>query len=198
MVKKRVFFLLSLSFLLGLFLLVRLSKARQEDLQYYEELLSSSQSEEEKSKKSFKTSQIRKGGEKNIWFFENALPRQLQLRNRKASLKFEKNILHASLVESMEEVEIFIQEKLYYLDKQAMQRLRYVKGATADYHYKDSKLIVNDVSIKLLDLAGHKLPKLIEEKDKALMTGTAKTATFSLKDHKIHFSADRLKLRFNG
>lgn len=77
-----------------------------------------------------------------------------------------------------------------------MQRIRYMEADTATYHYKNDKLVANEVKINRYSLPGHALIESVEGL-KPVMQGIAKQVEFSLMGKDLNFKAHHLKATFS-
>jgi hypothetical protein len=77
-----------------------------------------------------------------------------------------------------------------------MQEVRYFKAEKACYNYSSSLFVAEEVQLWKYRLKGHVLPKSFEGQI-PLMSGTATTAQFVLKEGDFDFRAENLKVEIN-
>ena len=180
--------------LLGLLLAIGVGigifPCRQKDYDLYEELLKSSNPSAQESLISC-SQQTREGVQKQIWY-QDEKPLHIRINSGQSELCFFHRENQIAVVEHLEDVVCIMQEELYYVGKQPMQRVRYLEAEKASYNYNSHLFVAEDVTLWKYQLEGHSPPAMIENCE-PLMRATAQSVEFTLKGEKLDFIAHQMR-----
>lgn len=157
----------------------------------------------------YKASQQHHQVRKEIYFTQNESRLQLLLLSANAELVLESLEGKIEMVEQMQDVNCFMQEKTYYIlpdgrevtndnefNGKPMQVVRYLKAKKAVYNYSSNNLKAQDVNIYQFVIPGH---VLVENTNglHPIMSGKAEMAQIFFDSEGMHFKAKNVKATFS-
>ncbi|MCH1430536.1 MAG: hypothetical protein GWP59_08255 [Chlamydiales bacterium] len=191
---------------------LHLTGVKPQDAKYYKQLIDVSSNK--KSLPSLSQSSNKQYSEKlskAIWVSNQNQRQEILLLSDSADLDFVKQEGKIEIIENMKEVKIWVQEELFYTDKNgkkysdpeeteeslsAYQQILVLESSKASYYWKTRLIVANKAHITRFISPSHELATGIESPDAIIMKGKAKLATLSFKNRKVHFDAKRLKAEF--
>lgn len=182
----------------GLFSYFQLGFYTAEDLKEYESLVKSTDPQEtDENAQPYTSTQQHRTTHKDIWFSQGDQRLQLRLRSEDTRLVLEHHDRNIQVVEHMQGVTCFIQEKLYYLTKEDGQRIpmqivRYLEADNASYYYQADRFLAEQVHVMRVAMPGHTLTESLEGLT-PFMTGVARSVEFGLSGTELNFTAYQLK-----
>lgn len=192
---------------------LHLTGVKPQDAVYYKQLIDVSSNK--KSPPSLSQSSNKQYSEKlskAIWVSNQNQRQEILLLSDSADLDFVKQEGKIEIIENMKEVKIWVQEELFYTDKDGKkyknveeaekspltpcQQILVLESSKASYYWKTRLIVANKAHITRFISPSHELATGIENPDAIIMKGKAKLATLSFKNKKVHFDAKRLKAEF--
>ncbi len=189
---KSFLLLFGLSTVLGLGLLIY--PCRQKDYDAYTALLQSSnplQNEALSSCSQQKRTEVRK----RIWYQDDS-PLHIRIESPESELFFIQKNNQVEVTEQLGNVICIMQEELYYEAGKPMQKVRYMEGESACYHYHSHLFVAENVKLWKYQLEGHTPPETLLQGN-PIMSATASSVEFILKGEKLDFTAHQLRATLN-
>lgn len=132
-------------------------KYDENDRQSYEKLIAGDE-RTVKGNESKTSKQSRSNLQKSLFFGSGDQRRQLRLHGSTAELALEKSGRKIAIVEYMQGIEGWMQEKLHIAaDGKEKQDILHFTGTKGTYHYVDEKLFADDVHLTRYTVEGHDL-----------------------------------------
>ncbi len=178
---------------ISLFVGLMLFRVTEEDIEAYQELVESSRPVSKTVLSQSK--QLREGVVKEIWYHGRS-PLCIRIISALSELCFSQQNGEMEVVEQLQGVECWMQEKLYYEEGKPMQLVRYMQAENATYHYNTQLFTAEATLFWRYRLEGHE-PVSSVEGHEPIMSATAQTVEFTLKGKEIDFQAHRLRATFN-
>lgn len=182
--------LLACSLVLVLVLGITILPCRPQDYALYDELLKSSTPDRNKTLISC-SQQTRTGVCKHIWY-QDSTPLYIRIASQESELFFFKHTHQIEVIEELGKVACLMQEELYYVGDQPMQRVRYLEAEKACYNYNSHLFTAEEAQLWKYQLEGHTPPDTIEGL-KPLMQAQAKSVEFTLKGEGFDFTAHQMR-----
>jgi hypothetical protein len=174
------------------YLMVRPSET---DLVQYEEVLRKARPEEMTAALHQPGQQERRVVYKDLWIVDGDERLHFQLACDTSTLEFDVEGSRSKIIEHMRGVKGIIQEKLYTDDKgQPMQELRYLVAEEASYDYHTNRFVAGEATLTRFRTTGHDMIDSTQGLE-PIITGTARSAEFTLADGGIDFKAHHLKAK---
>lgn len=140
------------------------------------------------------THQHRTGVQKEIWFTQDDSTRlHYKILSEKSVLTLLPVKNKINVVEKLQGIKCFMQDKLYYSGNSPMQQTRYFEAAEGVYKYSTLEFIASQVNLSLFELPSHILPEKPLEKTKAMIHGIAKNISFHFAGKTPQFHADHFQ-----
>jgi hypothetical protein len=198
-----------------------LSNVEEEDLSAYQQLLERSRHGNVQLTSS--SAQGRERVVKDLWLTDGADRLHTRLSSERSELLLSYGE-RPTAVERMENVTGYMQEGLFYrlpdgrrarkvngelyriegepatllypVDERwtAMQEMRYLRAKQATYDYRTGKLLAEETSIIRFEREGHQLIETLDGVE-AILSGTARTAEFTLGGKQLDFRAYHVKAK---
>ena len=146
------------------------------------------------------TYQTRSDVRKDIWTAEEDHKRlHYRIESKSSILKLVPGEKKAELVENLQDIKCWMQDKLYTGSSQnaPMQQVRYLEADRGTYRYSAQQFDARTVSISLLRLPGHRLSFDVGAQD-AFLKGIAQRVSFSISDGTPQFQAQNFKASIKG
>lgn len=146
------------------------------------------------------TYQTRQGVRKDIWTADEGNARlHYRIESKSSLLKLVPGEHKAEMVENLQGIKCWMQDKLYYTanQEQPMQQMRYLEADQGTYRYNSQHFDANSVSIFIMNLAGHSLNFRAGPND-AFLRGIAQNVTFAIDDGTPTFQAKNFKASIKG
>lgn len=189
---KTYLLLFGLGTVLGLVL--HIYPCKQKDYAAYAALLQSSnplQNEAVSSCSQQKRTEVRK----RIWYQDDA-PLHIRIESPESELFFFQKNNQIEVTEQLGSVVCIMQEELYYEAGKPMQKVRYMEGESACYHYHSHLFVAQNVKLWKYQLEGHIPPETFLE-GSPIMSATAHSVEFILKGEKLDFTAHQMRAKLN-
>lgn len=170
---------------------------RKSDLLHYERIL-----KEQETTNSLPTTahQIREKVHKEIWFTQEDRSRlQYRIYSNTSLLTLEPADKKIHIVENLQKVRCWMQDKLYYAaatKQQPMQQVRYWEADHGVYRFNSHELLAQDVSLSLFRLPEHQLPRNYLPNN-SFLQGLAKNVSFSITGKTPQFQATQFQATVN-
>jgi len=194
MFAKTTFFSCLLIALFFCFFIAKFFIPRSSDYSFYRTLRSSEKPEEAPpdSVNFFSTKQIKEGVTKEIWLPTEEGRINYLLKNRISTVTLLDRIQQVELVEEMEGIKCWMQDRLYREDELPMQQIRYFEAEQGVYQYNQETFLADQVNLSIFRLPGHALVSFLDPHTPYLK-GAAKHVSFSLSEKSPKFQADHFK-----
>lgn len=150
---------------------------------------------------------------KEIWIHNPEFRQQILLLSSGANLDFLRHEDKIEVVENLNQVKIWLQEELFYVDANGLkiskqeaknhsgpleekQQILLLESENATYYWKTKCILANKANITRFQVAGHTLNIEQLSEDTSTMSGSAKQVTLGFKDKQIFFNAKQLHAKF--
>ncbi|HAZ15225.1 MAG: hypothetical protein A2Y28_01545 [Chlamydiae bacterium GWC2_50_10] len=187
----KVIFSLAFLFAIAQFVIVR-----KEDVAAYRKMLEEYRTPSPGRSLPNTVQQIRTQIHKEIWFTQEDRSRlHYRIFGDSSLLTLEPGGKRMHVVENLNGVKCWMQEKLYYsADPQSkpMQQLRFWEADHGVYRYTTQQLLAQDVHISLFRLLGHTLPVTCDPRI-AFLKGIANNVSFSITGKTPQFKAHQFQ-----
>lgn len=170
----------------------------REDVQSYHQLMVESSSKEHDQKEDYKAIQKRIGMHKQIFHYDGDSRLEIRLGSAKSELVLERENEEIVIVENMEDLKCYIQEK--FIKKSTAEPRQQILVLTSDkasYDYKKEKLITDKIKIARYDIPGVILTEDLEN-FKPILSGEAESAEFDLKGSHFNFKSNQFKAKIQS
>lgn len=180
--------------------MTQLCMVREKDLALYKELMQKKEIAATKTPAFSSTNQYRKKVRKDIWFAQDDASR---LHYRIESMGSVLTLIPVNnkfnVVESLEGIKCWMQDKLYYGNKDQipMQQTRYIEAAEGIYQHATQEFVAQGVALSLFRLPGHLLPTQFLDAKKAFLKGIASNVSFSIAGKTPQFQAKQFTASIN-
>ena len=161
---------------------------RHQDYALYDELLKSSTSEPENQKAC--SQHTREKVSKQIWY-QGSTPLYICIASQESELFFFRHTHEFEVIEELGKVTCLMQEELYYVGDQPMQRVRYIEAEEACYNYNSHLFTAEKAKLWQYQLEEHTPPITIEGLT-PLMQAQANSFEFTLSGERVDFTAHRM------
>lgn len=139
------------------------------------------------------THQMRQGVRKDIWFAQEDGSRlHYRIESASSLLTLVPNQNKVDVIENLEHIKCWMQDKLYSGEGKTMQQARYLEADQGSYHYLTQQFIAQSVALSLHRLPGHLLPASFDPKT-AFLRGIAQDVSFSVSGKLPQFQAQHFK-----
>jgi hypothetical protein len=139
--------------------------------------------------------QLRSEVSKQIWYQDNT-PLHIRIESPQSELFFTQHNNQVEVIEQLGNVICIMQEELYYEGDQPMQKVRYMEGEHARYHYNSRLFIAHNVKLWQYEIEGHTPPE-VQPIASSIMSATADSVEFVLKNEALDFTACHMRAIFN-
>ncbi len=137
--------------------------------------------------------QRRNGVRKEIWFTQEDQSRlHFRIDSKSSTLTLLPQDDKVDMIENLEGVRCWMQDKLYTSEAGPMQQLRYFEAETGTYQLATQQFLAQTVHLSLFRLPGSILPIVMEPK-KAFLRGVASDVSFSVAGKSPQFHAERFR-----
>ena len=139
------------------------------------------------------THQKRKGLRKDMWLAQDNHSRlHYRIDSTASMLTLIPNDNKVDVLENLEGIQGWVQERLYTNGKNPMQQMRFFEADTGTYRYTTQEFLAKSVSLSLFRLPGHSLPLSLDNKS-AFLKGLAQDVSFSVSGKMPQFQAKRFQ-----
>ncbi len=179
----------------GLFTLLwifNVAFVREKDIAAYAHFMESFQNIA--STKDYKaTHQKRKGLRKDMWLSqENHTRLHYRIDSTASTLTLIPNDTKLDILENLEGIQGWIQERLYVNGQNPMQQMRFFEAGEGTYQYTTQEFLAKSVALSLFRLPGHVLPMALDINN-AFLKGIAQDVSFSVSGKIPQFQAKRFQ-----
>ncbi len=137
--------------------------------------------------------QRRNGVRKEIWFTQEDHSRlHFRIDSKASTLTLLPQDDKVDMIENLEGVRCWMQDKLYKSETGPMQQLRYFEAETGTYQLATQQFLAQAVHLSLFRLPGTVLPVQLDSK-KAFLRGVASDVSFSVAGKSPQFHAERFR-----
>ena len=141
----------------------------------------------------FAADQKRLGVRKDIWFTQEDQSRlHFRIDSNSSTLTLLPQDDKVDMIENLEGVRCWMQDKLYMTATGPMQQMRYFEAKTGTYQLTSQQFLAHAVHLSLFRLPGSVLPTLLNPKT-AFLRGIADDVSFSVAGKSPQFQADRFR-----
>lgn len=170
---------------------------QKKDLENYKAFLQKSV-KVSSSKSAKATDQRRESVRKDIWFAEEDYSRlHYRIDSRASTLTLIPNDDKLDIIESLEGIQCWMQDKFYSTGANPMQQVRYFEADRGTYQYTTQQFLAKSVALSLFRVPGQNLPTKLDPKT-AFLQGIAQDVSFSVAGKMTAFQADRFKATLKG
>ncbi len=181
--------------IVGFFSLLWISNmalVRQKDITAYAQYMESVQNIIS-TKDAKATHQKRKGLRKDMWLSQDNHTRlHYRIDSAASTLTLIPNDTKLDILENLEGIQGWIQERLYVSDQSPMQQMRFFEATEGTYQYTTQEFLAKSVALSLFRLPGHVLPTLLNHNN-AFLKGIAQDVSFSVSGKVPQFQAKRFQ-----
>lgn len=171
--------------------LFQLAYIHQSDLAAYQEFLHQAKPVAKASPST--SSQKREGVRKDIWFTQEDRSRlHYRIQSEASTLTLLPVDDKLDIVENLESIQCWMQDKLYTADGLPMQQMRFFKANAGTYQYTTQQLVAQAVTLSVFRQAGHVIPLQLSPRS-AFMQGVAKDVSFSVAGSHPQFRAEQFR-----
>jgi hypothetical protein len=96
------------------------------------------------------------------------------------------------IIENLQQIQCWMQDKLYAQGKVAMQQMRFFEADQGIYQYSTQRFAANTVALSLFRVPGIQLPATIDPRT-AFLRGIAQDVSFSIAGKTTQFQAKEFK-----
>ncbi|MBS0614962.1 MAG: hypothetical protein JSR58_00230 [Verrucomicrobia bacterium] len=137
--------------------------------------------------------QKRHGVRKEIWFTQDDKSRlHFRIDSKASTLTLLPQDDKVDMIENLEGVRCWMQDKLYTSESGPMQQLRYFEAETGTYHLAAQQFLAQTVHLSLFRIPGTALPINLDSQ-KAFLHGIASDVSFSVAGKSPQFHAERFR-----
>jgi hypothetical protein len=137
--------------------------------------------------------QTRQGVRKDIWFAQEDNSRlQYRIESESSVLTLLPNKKKMDVIENLQKMRCWMQDKLYLTSQTPMQQMRYFDADKGTYQFTTQKFEAQSVNLSLYRLPGHGLPQTYDVSS-AFLRGIAQDVTFSISGKTPQFQAQQFK-----
>jgi hypothetical protein len=137
--------------------------------------------------------QHRAGVRKDLWLAQEDKTR---LHHRIASKTSELTLIpiddRVDIIETLQQIQCWMQDKLYPQGESIMQQLRFFEADEGYYQYSEQRFAASSVALSLFRIQGGQLPYIVDQKA-AFLRGVAKDVSFSIAGKSTQFQAQQFK-----
>lgn len=192
-----MFFKAALSILLALFSLTTLclksvAWVTSDDMKHYQEI--SKKTKEIASSKTYNAAhQKRQRVRKDIWTAqEDRIPLHTRIDSAASTLTLLPSESNVDIIENLEGVVCWMQDRLYADEKIPMQQMRYFEAAKGTYQHATQRFVANTVGMSIFKMEGQHLNFNLDPKA-AFLQGIARDVSFSVSGKTPQFQAHRFQ-----
>lgn len=191
MFKRAMLFSLVGLCLISLLWIGRLTFVRKSDIALAKSLLKTKNVAETKAPIS--ADQKRHGVRKEIWFTQDDTSRlHFRIDSKASTLTLLPQDDKVDMIENLEGIRCWMQDKLYTAEAGPMQQLRYFEAETGTYHLASQQFLAQSVYLSLFRIPGMILPVTLDAQ-KAFLRGIASDVSFSVAGKSPQFHAERFR-----
>ena len=191
MYPKVTFLSLAILCLFSLLWIFNIAFMRKKDVTAYTQLIESMQNSASTDYSA--TEQDRKGLRKDIWMSqENHSRLHYRIDSKSSSLTLVAKDGKLDILENLQGIEGWVQERLYLNGQSPMQQMRFFEAAKGTYQYNTQEFLAQSVALSLFRLPGHSLPFSLDI-NKAFLQGIAQDVSFSVSGKTPQFQAKRFQ-----
>lgn len=178
--------------ILGLLWISNLTIVRQKDITDYTQFIKNLQNIA-LSKDFSATHQDRKGLRKDIWLSqENHARLHYRIDSTSSTLTLVPKDNKLDILENLQGIQGWIQERLYMNDQSPMQQMRFFEAGEGTYQYTTQEFLAKSVALSLFRLPGHTMPTSLDNKN-AFLKGIAQDVSFSVSGKIPQFQAKQFQ-----
>jgi hypothetical protein len=139
------------------------------------------------------THQNRSGVRKDLWLSQQDRTRlHYRIDSKSSVLTLLPIDDKLDIIENLQQIQCWMQDKLYAQGNVAMQQMRFFEADQGIYQYSTQKFAANSVALSLFRLPGIQLPVSIDPST-AFLRGIAQDVSFSIAGKTTQFQAQRFK-----
>lgn len=168
---------------------------REQAHQDYAKLLQASKQVHKQEDSLSYSKQLRSEVTKQIWYQDNT-PLYIRIESPQSELFFSQHSNQVEVIEQLGNVVCIMQEELYYDEGKPMQKVRYMEGEHARYHYNSRLFIAHNVKLWKYEIEGHTPPEA-QPIASSNMSATADSVEFILKNAILDFTAHHMHAILN-
>lgn len=170
---------------------------RASDYRTYKSFLEKHELASSSSSVSSSTHQKRYGVRKDIWFAgEDNARLHYRIESDSSILTLLPGKKKLDIIENLEKMRCWMQDKLLYADSNPIQQMRYFEADHGSYQYTTAQFVAQSVALSLYRLPGHELPLSYDNKS-AFLRGIAEDVSFSVSGKTPQFQAQNFKAILN-
>jgi len=130
---------------------------------------------------------------KDIWFAqEDRLQLHTRIESQASTLTFLPSDEKVDIIENLEKIRCWMQDRLYKEGNTPMQEMRYFEAETGTYQYTTQHFLASTVAMSLFKMQGHGFT-LSPHPNTAFMQGVAKDVSFWVSGKSPQFHAERFQ-----
>lgn len=168
-----------------------LSFVRKSDIEIY--MQTGKKQEIATTKPITQANQKREGVRKDIWFTQEDKSRlHTRIDSQASTLTLLPKDDKVDIIENLEQIKCWMQEKLYVTGQTPMQTMRYFEADQGTYQYATQRFFAQSVVLSLFRTPGHDLPMKFDP-SAAFLRGIAQDVSFSVSGKTTQFKAQQFK-----
>ena len=137
--------------------------------------------------------QTRQGVRKDIWFAQEDNTRlQYRIESESSILTLLPNKKKVDIIENLQKMRCWMQDKLYLSSQTPMQQMRYFDADQGSYQFTTQNFVAHSVNLSLYRLPGFDLPQTYDASS-AFLRGIAQDVSFSISGKTPQFQAQQFK-----